>query len=221
MGAVKNHREPPKYTPADRTREIFYQLILDWVYLHQQLPRPAVSSHAERRANREYGHPAEWAADKAAQIAGILTDWHDLMADHRGETRPANKIMFGSDLARTQFDFVIEARLSEQKRVVAAWNYLEPRFDQLCQLVAAEAFTEIHDLHHGIQRTLGYSNPPVMLPMPCPNAECGLRTLQRHLAAGNDSISCACCGYQVRDDPEGANYKWLIRVCLDTLIEAA
>jgi hypothetical protein len=202
---VNRHRlrlKPPKRGPGDKTRDAFYTLILDWIDLHTYLPQPARTNTNTRRGSREYGHPAEWASDKAAHIAHILWSWHDMLAQYRNEHGPPR-------------------HTSETIRVVNAWKYLDPRFDQLCELVDAEAFTEIHDLHHAIRHTLGHTNPPQTLPVPCPGIDCGLRTLQRHIRPGNDTITCATCGYTVRDDQHGENYRWLIRVCLDTLIDAA
>jgi hypothetical protein len=199
---MKHRLRPPKRTPADKTREAFYTLTLDWIDLHTRLPQPAQATHNTRRANREYGHPAEWASDKTAQIAAILWSWHDMIADYRHETRP-------------------NPRLSEKTRVIKAWKYLEPRFDYLHEKVDTEAITEIYDLHNGIRRSLGHLTPAQALPVPCPGIDCGLRTLQRQIAVGRDLVVCGSCGYTVRDDEKGENYRWLIRVCLDTLIDTA
>lgn len=188
----------PKRMHPNQLRETFYRLALDWYQLHNQLPTPPHRETTRRTTTRTYGHPAEWASDKAAEIANILTSWHDLLAEHRKETPPPTG--------------------SEQTRVVAAWKYLEPRCEQLTELVDYHDLKELPDLHHRIRNTLGYNQPRYTLPVPCPATECGLRTLTRRVGIGQDFIICDHCGYTVKDDEAGNNYRWLIRVCLDTLI---
>jgi hypothetical protein len=196
----RTRQRAPKQTVADKTRQAFYHLALDWIDLHTRLPSPAHTDQQARRATtREYGHPAEWASDKSRQIADIFWSWHDMLAEHRNEHRPPE-------------------HTSEQIRVMKAWQYLEPRFEQLVEMVDEDALREINDLHFGIRRSLGYLRPVVILPVPCPGIDCGLLTLTRQVSVGVDFIVCASCGYTVRDDEEGKNYAWLVRVCLDTLM---
>lgn len=203
-----------KPTFADKTRKDFYELILDWIHLHNHLPKPAKTSQQTRHGTREYGHPSQWASDKAALIADILTSWHDMLADYRGETRPPNRLTHGTNSYHT----TIIAQPSQLIRITQAWRYIEPRIEQLCELVEPEAFREIRDLHHGIQRTLGQNNPKIILPFPCPAPECGLKTLQRDILVGqNGHIICGSCGYTQREE----NYQFMIGVILDTLIAAA
>ncbi len=205
--------KPVKRTPADDTREAFYMLILDWIYLHQHLPEPAAIGQQTRRAQREYGHPGEWASDKSAQIADILWSWHDLLSEHSNETRPTP-----GTADRQHGEHRRLPGTSELIRVTNAWRYLEPRFENLCELVDKEAFREIHDLHHGIRRTLGISTPKLVLPFPCPMSECGLKTLQRDIRIGQSgTITCAACGYATKEE----NYRFTVRWILDTLIDAA
>lgn len=192
--------EEPKPADPRHIRQDFYHLTLDWIHLHTQLPTPT-ASQGRRAKNREYGHPAQWASDTAAKIAGILHDWHDLMAEHRNETPPPPQTA------------------SEQTRITKAWKYLEPRIEQLCTLVTRDDLKELRTLHHQIRNALGYNQPHEILPMPCPNSHCGLKTMARTINVGTDTIRCATCGYTVHDDPDGRNYQWLIRVCLDTLID--
>ena len=207
----------PDTTPTDgnktwtttprKLQQTLYRLTLDWIGLHRDLPTPARRGAGRSSNTRDYGHPAEWASDRARQIVDILGCWHEALAEHRNETPPPTG--------------------SEQRRLIAAWTYLEPRCEHLINLIkttldnGTEDHTdlkELFDLHHVIRRTLGYTNPNYTLPVPCPNTDCGLRTLQRVVGIGTDYIACGHCDYVVRDDPEGHNYKWLIRVCIDTLI---
>jgi len=191
----------PKPANPQHVRRDFYRLALDWIHLHTQLPTPA-HTQGRRAKTQEYGHPAQWASDKAAQIADLFHEWHDLMAEHRNETPPPPPTS------------------AEKIRVTRAWKYLEPRIEQLVTIVEAEALKEIPQLHHQIRNALGLNKPHEILPMPCPNSHCGLKTMCRTINVGTDTIRCATCGYTVHDDPDGRNYQWLIRVCLDTLIDA-
>lgn len=196
MSKQDDNIDKPKVNP-DKLRHDLYWLALDWVHLHNHLPIPPLR-RVERTSNtREYGHPAEWASDRAADIADILHSWHDLLAEHRAETPPPNG--------------------SEQVRVVAAWQYLETRCDQLAYLVDPDDLREIPDLHFEIRRRLGHTNPKYTLPIPCPNDECGLRTLARITTVGRDWIECGACGYAVKEE----HYPLLIRMTLDTLIDSA
>jgi hypothetical protein len=172
----------------------FYQLALDWVLLHRSLPRP-IQAQGRSSKYREYGHPAQWASDKLAQIAGLFYSWHDLLAEERNETPPRPKA-------------------AEVIHVVKAWQYLEPRFDQLVNLVDRDDLREITELHREIRNALGYSKPRELLPIPCPG--CELRTLTRTIAVGKDYISCGQCGYSVAEE----YYPHLVRVAIDTLIES-
>lgn len=182
----------------EHIRRDFHQITLDWIYLRTHLPRPIHTNQPRRNTTRQYGHPAEWASDHAARIADILTEWHSMLAEHRNETPPPT-------------------HAAEQRRVVKAWQYLEPRFDQLTQLVDTEAFTEIRDIHWEFKRRLGYTNPTHTLPTPCPNDECGQLTLQRRIAVGTDLIECGACGYTVQEQ----HYPLFTRMILDTLIDQA
>lgn len=193
--------QQPKRMNPKALRQTLYWLTLDWIHLRTQLPTPTNTNNTGARirtSRKEYGHPAEWASDKAAKIVTLVTGWHDYLAEHRNETPPPQG--------------------NEQHRLVAAWKYLEPRLEQLCELVEHEALKELPDLHHGIRRALGHTKPRYTLPVPCPSTDCGLRTLERCIGIGQDFIICGACGYTVRDDPAGNNYRWLVRVCLDTLI---
>ena len=179
-------------------RQDFYHLAVDWVHLHTQLPKPAQGANTRRPTRRESGHPAEWASDKCALIAGILHDWHALLAEHRNETPPPSP------------------RAAETVRVTKAWKYLEPRIEQLCELVDTDDLKEIAELHRKIRSTLGHTNPKQVLPVPCPGQDCSLRTLTRQVAVGKDLIICGSCGYTVRED----YYPMLVRIALDTLVDA-
>lgn len=192
----------PKHMNPNKLRYTLYRLTIDWLHLHTQLPTPPRQQTLRHTKTHTYGHPAEWASDTAALIADMLTSWHDYLAEQRNETPPPHG--------------------NEQKRIIAAWKYLEPRCEQLTQLVTHDDLKELPDLHHRILRILGFSKAPkYILPVPCPS--CGLLAMERTIGmGGNDYIACGNpdCTYIVRDDPDGKNYKWLIRVCLDTLIES-
>ncbi len=191
--------EPPKRMNPKHLRRTLYWLALDWIHLRTTFPAPAGTAKTARvrSSRREYGHPAEWASDKAAEIVDKLTEWHDYLAEHRNETPPPKG--------------------AEQPRLIAAWKYLEPRCEQLVELVEHEALKELPDLHHGIRRAIGATKPRYAIPIPCPNDECGLRTLTRIAGVGQDFIACDSCGYTIREE----YYPLLIRITLDALISGA
>lgn len=199
---ITTHRNGQTSGCQTRFRRDIQRLTLDWIRLHRELPTPLKREQARRTTNREYGHPAEWASDTAAHIAGLLNDTHDNLAEALGMTPPPHP------------------GTTELVRVRASWRFIEPRIADLAkQEWSGDTADEIRTLHGRIRAQLGHSNPIENLPMPCPNDECGLLTLERRIRPGSDVITCGNCGYTVKDDPEGNNYRWLVRVCLDTLID--
>jgi hypothetical protein len=143
----------------------------------------------------------------------MLTSWHDYLAEHRGETRPRRKKMRVND----DGDDVWTWAVKDRQRLVAAWKYLEPRLEQLVELVDKEALDELPELHNKIRRALGHHAPKYTLPVPCPNEDCSLRTLVRVQGIGQDFISCDSCGYTIKE----VHYPFLIRMILDSLISGA
>ncbi|AXQ64154.1 hypothetical protein I5H56_gp097 [Mycobacterium phage KristaRAM] len=188
--------KPKKMNPK-QLRRTLYWLALDWINLRNNLPTPQSGQLGRRTNSRIYGHPAEWASDKAAEIVDILTSWHDNLAEIRNETPPPKG--------------------AEEHRLIAAWKYLEPRCEQLAEEFDAEDLKELPDLHHKIRRTLGENIPKYTLPIPCPNTDCGLRTLVRVQGVGQDFISCDACGYTIKE----THYPLLIRMTLDAFINGA
>jgi len=198
---ITTHRNGQTSGCQTRFQQDITRLILDWINLRKYMPTPLLREQARRTTTREYGHPAEWASDTAAHIAGLLNDIHDNLAETLNATPPPHP------------------GTTETVRIRAAWKFIEPRIQDLAhQEWAGDTATEIRQLHRQIRSRLGHSNPPETLPMPCPNNECGLLTLQRRIRPGTDLITCGNCGYTVKDDQDGSNYRWLVRVCLDTLI---
>ena len=193
-------------------RRTLYWLALDWINLRDHLPSPVGQGGPKRTSNvKEYGHPAEWASDTAAEITDKLFSWHDYLAEERGERRPPIGVAFGTPQFQARVDNTAQ---DEQRRLVAAWKYLEPRCEQLCQLVDHEALKELPDLHHKIRSALGQYVPKYTIPVPCPNDECGLRTLMRVVGVGQDFISCDACGYMIKE----VHYPLLVRMTLEAFI---
>lgn len=182
---------------ANKLRHAFYQLTIAWAHIHTTLPTPIHQEHARKTHTREYGHPAEWASDTTRKITNLLTEWHDLLAEHRNEKPPPTGC--------------------EQTRIIAAWRYLEPRIEQLIEIVDDEAFTEIHDLNREIRNRLGHTNHQQTLAIPCPNDDCQMLALQRRVTHKTDQITCGNCGYTTRSE----HYQLLARIALDTLIDTA
>ncbi len=202
--------ETPKPANPKHIRATLYRLTLDYLTLTTQFPTPPRSSQSRRTTTREYGHPAEWASHHATLIADELTSWHDYLAEHRNETRPRRKRIGYKTDGRHIWQYAV----NEKDRTVAAVKYLEPRLEQLCDLAPAEALKELPDLHHTIRRTLGYTRPRYTLPIPCPNDECGLKTLTREQGIGQDFIICGHCGYAIK----AAHYPLLIRMALEAIV---
>jgi len=196
LAADAHAAKPLKRMNPNHLRRTLYWLTLDWIHLHTELPTPTRQGETTRihASRREYGHPAEWASDTAADIVNKLTSWHDYLAEHRNETPPPTG--------------------TEQRRLVAAWKYLEPRCEQLCNLVEAEALQELPDLHHQIRHTLGQHTPKYTIPIPCPNDDCGLRTLMRVTGIDQEYITCDSCSYTIKE----AHYPLLIRMTLDAFL---
>lgn len=193
-----------KPVPANTLRRLLYWLTQDWIDLSSTLPTP--TSNGGRTSNtREYGHPAEWASDKCAEITDHFHGWHDYLAEQRNEKRPPAR-----DNRRIG---------TEQTIIVNAWRYLETRIPQLINATDpnTEPFQELFDIHREIRARTCRTRPRYTLPMPCPHIDCGLRTLQRISGVGQDFIMCDACGYTIKDE----HYPWLIRVTLDTLIDSA
>jgi hypothetical protein len=57
----------------------------------------------------------------------------------------------------------------------------------------------------------------MILPMPCPNLDCGMLALVRAQGMGQDFVICGACGYTVPD----RHYRFLVDVLLDTLTQGA
>ncbi|BAD56356.1 hypothetical protein IU414_06490 [Nocardia farcinica] len=173
-------------------------LTMDWVNLTTTLPTPA--RRAQERVSRGrqvFGHPAEWASDTAAQIAAVLNETHDALADHLTETPPPHP------------------GVGERYRVRAAWTYLECRIDRLAAApFGGDVAVEMRDLHGQIRSRLGLTRPRQLLPTPCPS--CELRTLFRSVDVGADSIDCGSCGHIIREE----HYPFYTRMVLDTLLSS-
>ncbi|MEV6555889.1 hypothetical protein AB0M22_09245 [Nocardia sp. NPDC051756] len=171
-------------------------LVMDWVHLSTNLPTPARRPQERiARGRQVFGHPAEWASDTSALIAGVLNEHHDALAEHLGDTRPP--------LPAT----------AENVRVRAAWDYLECRIDRLAaSSFGGDAAVDIRDLHGQIRSRLGLTRPRQLLPTPCP--VCELRTLFRAVDVGRDVIDCGNCGHAIQEQ----HYPFYTRVVLDTLL---
>lgn len=211
MSASEELSVKPKRMNPKRLRMTIYWLTLDWINLHDHFPTPANPSGAKRTSNvKVYGHPAEWASDTARDIVDKLTEWHDYLAEHRNETPPRRKRMRIND----DGDDVWTWAVNEKQRLTKAWEYLEPRCEQLAELVDAEALKELPDLHHQIRKVLGQFVPKYTIPVPCPSDACGLRTLMRTMGVGQDFIVCDACGYAIKD----TYYPLLVKMTLEAFI---
>lgn len=217
---------PRRRVSPSRLRVLLLDLASDWLLLHTLMPRP-MAGHTGRRGPSgavQSSHPAEWASDQAARIADLLWAWHDMTADHLGQTRP-RPVVDGGHRRRREGDVVR-----------SALAYLEPRLDDLLTegswrpfadlpvpwarvwdwQVEDEAFDELFDAHRHVRAATGRGRPKYVLPLPCPSSECGLLTLERQAGmAGREFVVCGACGYTVAE----GNYPFLVAVLVDTLGE--
>jgi ribosomal protein L37AE/L43A len=169
-------------------------IVMDYVTLKMTMPAPVKRGGSIRSSNlRSYGHPAEWASDKAAEIAQALNWIEDGLRDHLGYAPPPNP---GVD---------------HNRLVAHAYKLLTDKFDDLCTYpIAGDSATEIHDLHTDVRRLLGQTRFVQRLPTPCP--ACDTAALVRTV----DQIACEECGEVIK--PE--HYDFMATVILDELITA-
>lgn len=176
-------------------RKVLDWLTIDYVTVKTQMPKPAKrTAGAQRRAQREYGHPAEWASDMAREIAEVMNLIEDGLRDYRGDEPPPN------------------LRTAAEPRVVEhARRYFDVRFDDLCTYpAAADTAVELDDLHQKVRRALGQTRFAQRIPTPCP--ECDVAALVRTV----DQIDCRSCGAQI---PE-SHYEFFANVLIDEVIRA-
>jgi hypothetical protein len=164
-------------------------VVMDYVNLKHNLPKPAPKSKAGRGSPSRagYGHPAEWASDTAAEIKEVLF-WHaEELAAHLAAPPP---MMLGGDEAAV-------VRVSHQ--------YLINNFDFLARHPMAEhAAGELNDIHRAVRDGMGHTRMGERLPAPCPS--CDVAALVRHAPQRPrrgappqkpPPIRCASCGHEL------------------------
>ena len=198
----KRDNGKPAHTPDGmchgcqrRVATALERVVLDWVQLHRDLPAPHKGAKERSAKVKDYGHPAEWASDMLANIAGSLHAAHDNLADALSEAAPPETVR------------------NEQAAVRDAHNYLSVRIEKLCrQNWAPEIITEWLGLHSTVRHQLGMTRPRIALPAPCP--ECELRTLTRYIDVQRDWIECGNCQAQIK----GEHYPLYTRMVLEELV---
>lgn len=168
-------------------------LVLDYVTIKATLPAPTSSGEKVRRSARQsFGHPREWASDRAALIAQVFNEHEDALRETLALKPSMNP--HGN-----------EARLIND-----AHRFLTDHFTDLCQSPdAADIAESISELHHQNRSALGLTRLARRLPMPCPDCE----TVALVQSVGQ--IDCHSCGRVVKEDL----YPLLTRMALDTLID--
>jgi hypothetical protein len=174
-------------------------LPLDYVTVRATMPTPAGGSGGPKirtSSTRSYGHPAEWASDTLAAIAGRLYDAEVAMRVQL--THPA----------------AVDRRHSEAGRVRLAIRYLDRWFEALCVSdIAGDTAAGLLDVHHLVGRALGRGRQSVHLPVPCPH--CDWLTLFRTFSGfGQDTIDCRACKETLTD----AHYQAYSRSLADEAI---
>ena len=168
---------------CDRSRH-HYRRLLDWigwdyVTIRATMPAPVRRGARTRSsASKIYGHPAEWASDTLAEIAGKLNGWEDTLREALGH------------------DPAVHPGHAEHRRVALALDYFDAWFEQLCMFDGAgDAAAEFEELHAGIRRGLGHTGRSEFVRLPCPH--CDMLSLFRTISAGRDEIDCRNCGATV------------------------
>lgn len=172
-------------------------LVEDWLTIHADMPSPVSrGTNIRSSSTKTYGHPAEWASDKAAEIANKLNNLHDALADHlKSEPAP-------------------HPGTTEKGRIAASWRYLRHRIPQLALYdETGDLTTELNDLHRNIRNSLGHTKHKEVLPVPCPN--CELKTVTRTADPYNDHITCGNCGFNITEE----RYPFFVRMVLDALLD--
>ena len=181
----------------NRYSNLIEWLVIDYITLRTWFPTPASRDNQPRRGKpQSFGHPAEWASDHAADIAGILNETEN---DLREWLNMGTAVHPGHN---------------EPRRVALAHRYLKPRINDLATYPGAkDKITELDELHHHYRRTLGYTRIVRLLPCPCPT--CGTRTLTMRFGE-DERIDCGECGRHIT----AAEYPLLTRIVIDDLIDA-
>lgn len=178
-----------------RVQRRLNQLAADWLLLHHMLPEPLKGDKTRTAKHRDYGHPAEWASDMAADIATALNDVHDNLAETRNETPPPPPTS------------------SEKTRIKAAYRYLAARIPALCQTdYAADTINDWNRLHTKVRHHLGQTRPRIAMAAPCP--ECNMRTLIRNIDVRQDWVECGTCQLVITEDL----YRFYAQVLLDEIL---
>lgn len=175
-------------------------VVMDYVTLRATMPAPSFGKGERVSGNsREPGHPAEWASDTAAHIAGVLNEIEDGLRDHLDDP-PAP-----------------HPGTSEARRVAHAYTYLQPRVPQLSTYPGAQdTARELTELHGRIRGALGQTRDRQHVAAPCP--DCELLTLYRTVdRSTTDEITCENCHRTITAE----HYGLYARIVLDEALEAA
>lgn len=173
----------------------FDELIAYWVRL-RSLATPSGQKQTRRPRNREFGHPAEWASDKAAEIVDAVVRTRNHVAGYYSE---ANQPTRGAE----------SARLNE---AVAYLRSKKPAELRPVFAGSAEALRQrlIH-LHKEIGDALGVNEPTESAACPaCGEVSAKLFSNTR----GEREVRCTGCHYRAtRDD-----YAAAVSIAMTTLL---
>lgn len=178
-----------------RYRKLIDWLVLDWVLLRTDLPKPVVigdATSATPSKSKTFGHPAEWASVTSAEIADALNWAEDALREYQGHEPPPHP------------------GVRESGRVAHAYRYLTDQFTAACDFDAAvDTAVDFYDLHRKVRRALGYTRIVQWLPTPCP--WCDTAALVRDIGR----VECRECGKVVDEK----HYGWFAGWIVDQLIE--
>jgi len=176
------------------------RLLLDYVTLRANYPSPTTpQGRAAPKSSREYGHPAQWASDRARAIADCLDGASDALRDHLGHLPPPPR------------------HRAENRVVNHAYATLKARLEDLADYPGTEAFVdEAQDLHRNIRNALGQTPQRAALSLPCPSCFY-VPVFRTTYDDRRDVIECHHCGHQIKE----MEYGLYARILIDELLQSA
>lgn len=174
-------------TTEHRIARLLDWLVIDYITLRNfpPLPRSDDNGRTSPRGSREYGHPGQWASDRARSIADCLDQTDEALRDHLDHLPPPPR------------------NRAEARVVNHAYISLKARISDLATYPGAEAFIEeATTIHQFIGRTLGYSRQRRTITVPCPSCQM-VPVFRTVYDDRRDVIECHHCGREIKENEYG------------------
>ena len=175
-------------------------LVIDYVTLRKDMHYPTQGQgRTAPRSSREYGHPAQWASDKARAIADCLDATNEALRDHLNHLPPP-------------------PRLRAESRVVeTSYKSLKARTEYLASFPGADAFQEeAKEIHSSVRSSLGLTLQRTTISLPCPQCSC-VPVFRTVYDDRRDVIECHECGNEIKE----MEYGLYARILIEDLLLAA